>query len=230
MQQQGVLPVGGQSRVFGAGSIAGVDTQRFYPQPKLREQLRARHGLAAEVVVLMYLGRLHPDKGLHELAQAFAQLKPQQPQLHLMVVGPDEGNFSVVFERLAQQTQGAVTLLPYTAAPEHVLQMADILVLPSHRAGFGMVIVEAAALGIPAVASRIYGIADALDEGTTGLMFAAHDVADLARAVQTLSGNADLRQQMGLAAQARVRSLFDQNDVVKRFVDYHHTCLQNNQR
>jgi glycosyltransferase involved in cell wall biosynthesis len=85
---------------------------------------------------------------------------------------------------------------------------ADIFCLPSYREGFGMTIIEAAACAVPAVASRIYGITDAVEDGKTGLLFPAGDVAALTQALLKLLEDRDLRQQMGEAARVRALELF----------------------
>ena len=91
---------------------------------------------------------------------------------------------------------------------------ADIFCLPSYREGFGMTIIEAAACSVPAVASRIYGITDAVEEGKTGLLFPAGDVAALTQALLNLLEDRDLRQQMGEAARVRALELFPSQKIV----------------
>jgi glycosyltransferase involved in cell wall biosynthesis len=77
---------------------------------------------------------------------------------------------------------------------------ADIFCLPSYREGFGQVIIETAACEVPTVASRIYGIKDAIDDGNTGLLFQVGNVDDLKLALTRLVVNSTLRISMGEAA------------------------------
>lgn len=92
---------------------------------------------------------------------------------------------------------------------------ADIFCLPSYREGFGLTLIEAAACGIPAVASRIYGITDAVEEGKTGLLFPAGDVPALAQALRRLLEDGDLRRQMGEAARMRALELFSSRRIIE---------------
>jgi glycosyltransferase involved in cell wall biosynthesis len=90
---------------------------------------------------------------------------------------------------------------------------ADILCLPSYREGFGMTIIEAAACGVPAVASRIYGITDAVADGKTGLLFPVGDVPALTQALLRLITENQLRQQMGNEARERALELFSSEKI-----------------
>ena len=87
--------------------------------------------------------------------------------------------------------------------------MADLLCLPSHREGFGNVVIEAAALGVPTVGTRIDGLRDAVVDGVTGVLVPPKDSAALADALVGLLTDEARRKQMGSAAQDRARRLFD---------------------
>ena len=81
----------GYLHVRGKGSIAGVDTARFTPQQHKRDEARAALGVSVGAVLLLYIGRMHAEKGLLELAEAFSLLAPRHTELRLLLVGPDEG-------------------------------------------------------------------------------------------------------------------------------------------
>jgi glycosyltransferase involved in cell wall biosynthesis len=85
---------------------------------------------------------------------------------------------------------------------------ADALCLPSLREGFGTVILEAAAVGVPAIGSRIYGIVDAIEDGVTGLMHDPADVAGILSAMETMVRDSRRRREMGAAAKHRAIKLF----------------------
>jgi len=90
--------------------------------------------------------------------------------------------------------------------------------LPSYREGFGQVIIEAGASGVPTVASRIYGITDAIEDGQTGLLFPAGDVAALERALLELIANRGLSKQMGEAARLRALELFSSEKITQEIL------------
>lgn len=194
------------SDVLAYGSISGVDSRRFRPDAQLRRSVRSELVVGDDCLLLLFVGRLTADKGVLDLAQAFAALARRYPHLLLAVAGPDEENLQErLLQIVPQSLHHRLRLLPFTDAPQRLMAAADVFCLPSYREGFGSVIIEAAACGIPAVASRIYGLTDAVDDEATGLLHQPGSPADLARQLTRLIESQALRAQ--LAAQARRRAL-----------------------
>ena len=102
----------------------------------------------------------------------------------------------------------------YTPAPERYIAAADLLCLPSYREGFGSVVIEAAAAGLPAIGSRIYGVVDAVVDGKTGLLFDAGNVEELGSKLRLLLGDAELRRSIGAAARERALAEFAEERLV----------------
>jgi len=82
-----------KAEVLGEGSICGVD-ERFHPDPAARSRVRTELGVPGDAVVFLFLGRLSRDKGVIDLARAFAALAKSRPSAHLVVAGPDEEGLS----------------------------------------------------------------------------------------------------------------------------------------
>jgi glycosyltransferase involved in cell wall biosynthesis len=193
--------------VLGAGSICGVDTHRFRPRPEAVAAVRSRIGIPVDAVVVLFIGRLHPEKGLAELGRAFEEVATQAPDVHLLVVGPDEGGLVLLKEGILRAAE-RVHAIGRTAEPELYMAAADLLCLPSYREGFPLSLLEAAATGLPVLASRIYGIVDGVVEEVTALLVPARDAAALAHGMRRLVGDAALRKRMGEAGRERVQRLF----------------------
>ena len=102
---------------------------------------------------------------------------------------------------------------------------ADVLCLPSYREGFGAVIIEAAAVGLPAIASRIYGITDAVDEGVTGFLHRPAASDEIMLAMSILASEKQVRKTMGEAARARVEERFSQAHVVDAYSEFYSAML-----
>lgn len=207
--------------VLGCGSICGVDTLRFRPDPGLRATRRAALGIPGTAVVILFIGRLNPDKGVMELASAFAELAQVRPDLYLMVVGRDEAAMRARVDQICSAIADRVLHIEHTMTPEHDLAAADILCLPSRREGFGNVVIEAAACGVPTVGTRIYGLVDAVAEGETGLLSAPGDISGLRANLERLAADTRLRQRMGAAARRRVLDRFDQHYLLREWVAYY---------
>jgi len=202
--------------VLGDGSVSGVDLERFRPDPGRRHAIRRQLGAGADDIVYLYLGRLTPDKGVLELARAFSILGSGPRALWL--VGPDENAMQSCISSIPDA--GRVTFSGYTERPEDYLCAADIFCLPSYREGFGTSIIEAAACGIPAVASRIYGVTDAIEDGVTGVLISPGNVDELADGFRRLEADANLRRSMGLAARERAERMFSSTRLTHELCAY----------
>lgn len=219
---EGVAPAG-KIRVLGEGSICGVDGGRFRPDAGRRADIRRTHGIPDEAVVFLFVGRLNRDKGVTDLAEAFARL--HHPAAYLLVVGPDEeGKHEAMLARLGA-ARDRCRFVGFTDRPEDYMAAGDVFCLPSYREGFGMVVIEAAAAGMPAVASRIYGVTDAVEDGVTGLLHAPGDVPGIARHMATMADDAARRTAMGNAARERALRLFSAEAVTAAWVDYYGRLL-----
>ena len=189
--------------VLGLGSVSGVNASRFRPDAAKRAQLRAELGIAESATLFLYLGRLKRDKGVLDLARAFAFCAREDASSRLLMIGPDEDRLLPEVESICAGCRTRLHVAGYSSEPERYMAASDVLCLPSYREGFGVVILEAAAAGLPAIGSRIYGITDAIVEDETGLLFEAGDVQQLALRLRTLAGDAQLRARMGHSARER---------------------------
>jgi glycosyltransferase involved in cell wall biosynthesis len=214
-----------QALVLGCGSVCGVDTTRFKPDLSARARIRTRLKIPDDAVVALYLGRLNRDKGLPELAEAFAISARKCSDLHLLVVGPDErGMRNRVIAALGGAGKRA-HFEDFTAEPETHMAASDFFVLPSHREGFGSSVIEAAACGIPAIGTTIYGLCDALVDGESGLLVAVGDVDALAVAIVRLATDGALRQRMGRAARLRAERDFRQQHLTAALMEFYQDLL-----
>ncbi|MGE5243065.1 MAG: sugar transferase, partial [Betaproteobacteria bacterium] len=195
--------------VLGRGSVKGVDPTVFRPDEVVREAVRTSLNIGPAEIVLLYVGRLTRDKGVLDLADAFRAVADERPDVRLVIVGPDEEGLQPALAARCAQHVNRVRFLEFTDRPQDFMAAADVLCLPSYREGIGTVIIEAAACGLPAVASRIYGIVDAVEEGQTGLLHPAGDVEGLAGELRRIAGDARLRRSLGAAARERAVREFD---------------------
>lgn len=221
---EGILPQD-ECFVIGHGSICGVDANQFQPDVQLRDRVRVELNISREQILILFLGRLNRDKGILDLAIAFADIASKRTDVVLILVGAEE---NVPFTRV-QEDCGAyrdrLRRVSFTANPERYMAAADIFCLPSYREGFGQVIIEAAACNVPTVASRIYGIIDAVEDGKTGLLFTAGDVVGLKQSLLKLIDEPYLRQEMGKAAQARALDLFPSHKITEGMLELYDALL-----
>jgi len=221
LEQHGVLRAG-QSTVLRQGSIGGVDTGRFHPDPDVRSRVRADLGVGPDDFAVMYLGRIARDKGVLDLARAFGELEGAS---HLVLVGADEEGLRRAIEEACGKRVERLRFVPFNSSPERYMVAADVVCLPSHREGFGMTLIEAGACGVPVVAARLYGTQDAVVDGVTGLFHVPGDAAELAQRLRTLAHDPVLRERLGTAGRERVQRDFRSEDLIRAFRDYYAAVL-----
>lgn len=224
--EQGVVSAG-RLKMLANGSICGVDLDRFRPDAAMPYGVRPQLGIARGDKVILYVGRLTRDKGLLDLADAFARLAPQYPDARLLVVGPDEEGMREKMEARCPAVRTRMHFSDYTPNPERYMAASDILCLPSYREGFGLVLIEAAAVGIPTIASRIYGISDAVQDGVTGLLFRAGDMVDLTEKIRLLLDDTRLAHNLGEAGRLRARRDFGREVVLAELLKFYEGVLTN---
>jgi glycosyltransferase involved in cell wall biosynthesis len=160
---------------------------------------------------LICVGRLSPEKGQPGLLQALAVVAKEVPQLSLILVG--DGPDRRQLERLARELSvtSHVTFAGRLSEQDTLKEIAasDILVLPSFMEGLPIVLMEAMALGVPVIASRVAGIPELVEDSRTGLLFTPSDWDELAECIQKLVSNADMRREFGSAGPSVVSSEFD---------------------
>lgn len=201
-------------RVLAGGSICGVDVERFQARAGVREGVRQELGIPKDAVVVLFLGRMNRDKGVLDLARAFADLAVRNQNLWLLAVGPDEDNIQADVAAICAALSPRTRLIGFTNEPERFMVAADIFALPSYREGFGSSVIEAAACGVPSVCSKIYGLTDAVVDGVTGILHKPADVADIKEKLEQLL-DPTLRERLGQAARERAVNEFSQ----KRLTD-----------
>jgi len=214
---EGVLPQG-KGIVIGHGSICGINEVQFHPDPKAKNSVRAELNIALDQAVILFLGRLNHDKGILDLAAAFTDIASKRTDVLLVLVGAEEDVTFTHVQDLCGEHRERLRSVCFTANPEHYMAAADIFCLPSYREGFGQVIIEAAACGVPAVASRIYGITDALEDGKTGFLFPAGDVTALTQELLKLIFDRELCRKMGEAARLRALELFPSQKITEEMI------------
>jgi glycosyltransferase involved in cell wall biosynthesis len=197
----------------------GVDLQRFRPETdeEARRQARADLGADADDVVVGMVGRLVWEKGFRDLFAAAQRLRDTHPRVLFVVVGgSDAGKADAIpAEDLASAgRRGRIVFVRHRDDMERVYAGLDIFVLPSYREGFPRSAMEAAASGLPVIATDIRGCRQVVSHGESGLLVPPHDPARLAKGIEELVADPDLRRRMGVAGRFKAEAEFDDRAVV----------------
>lgn len=178
----------------------GIDPARF-PLPD---------ATAGRPPHIAFVGRLDPVKGADLLLDALAALRNAHPGLTATFIGdgPHAAEIRAHARRLGLDDMTTFPGAQPEHAVAHLLQQADLLVLPSFAEGLPVVLMEAMATGLPVVASRIAGIPELVRDGENGLLIPAGDTASLIAAIDRLLRDPALRTRMGQAGRATVLADF----------------------
>jgi len=206
----------------------GLDLREFAALPA-RGEFRDRHRIPRNVPLLVFLGRIHPIKGLKVLLEALVRAKAEIPEMILAVAGPDEDEYRSELERLAQGL-GIDGHVCWLGAIEEKAKLgflvdADVFVLPSFSENFGLAAVEAMAVGCPVIVGRGVNIAPQVDAYGAGWVVPTEPEA-LSSAIVAALRDPDARQAAGKAAQRLVAEWYDGEAVASEMLKAYEECLR----
>lgn len=205
------------------GSACGVDFQIFdlnYKQ-KFRDEVRSKYGISNDSFVFGFVGSVRTDKGINETVLAFSQLPDDfQRRSKLLLVGDTDfiSDLSPEVQSAVSRSENILTTGP-VAGVERYISAFDCLVFPSYREGFGMVVIESAAMAVPAIVTDIPGPSEAVVDGTTGRIIPLKDVEALKSAMQVYISNPTLALEQGLASRKLVEEKYERGALMSAFVE-----------
>jgi len=217
-------------RVLGKGSGQGVDANgRFNPAnlpASVRRRVRAEFGIPQDSLVVGFVGRIVRDKGMIELANAWRKISPSFPDAHLLIVGPFEPEDPVPAEVADYfRTTPTIHLAGKREDTPELYSAMDVVVLPTYREGFPNVPLEAAAMGLPVIATSVPGCIDAVEDGVTGSLIPPRDPDALAEAITKYLADPELRRSRGAAGRARVLRDFTREAVWRALLPEYHALF-----
>lgn len=200
--------------VVGKGGTIGVDMKRYDISKKAghRSTIRKQYGISNKAFVYGFAGRVSADKGCTELLKAFRKITESEPDAKLLIVGPMEANCGVpteILEWARKADQVVMTGMVDGSKMNEYYSAMDVLVHPTYREGFGMVLQEAGALGIAMITTKIPGASEVMEEGISCLLVEPKDVSELESAMKKLITNREYSKKIGLAAYERTKQYYD---------------------
>jgi len=194
----------------------GIDVTRFQPDavsPEVVTAKRRELGVAPDETLVGMIGRLVRLKGYFEYMQAARLLHERGERIKFLAVGAAQDTASAVSppEMIARYgLQGSMQFLGMRDDIPELMAAIDIVVLASYAEGIPRVLMEAAAMGKPAVGTDVRGTREVIVDGETGYLVPARDAPALADAISRLSAEPATRRQMGQVARQRAEAHFDE--------------------
>lgn len=215
-------------QVLGYGNVRGVDMDYYSHRPEvtaIAERLRSD-----DVTTFLFVGRIVRDKGINELCEAFVRLNERHPQTRLWLVGDYEDSLDPISDeaRRAICECPAIEALGRKNGDELLARYAaaDSLVFPSYREGFPNVVLEAGAMGLPAIVTDINGSREIIVEGENGTIVPPQNAEALYRAMERMLTDAATRSAMAANARQMVGSRFEQGFVRQCLYDFYYEILE----
>jgi glycosyltransferase involved in cell wall biosynthesis len=195
----------------------GIEIESF-SSASPKDGARAQLGLGGATLVMVVVANLIPYKGHADLLAALVIARSDLPDdWRLLIVGRDDGigpQLRDQARRLALDDN--VRFLGQRTDIAALLRASDIGILCSHQEGFSIAVLEGMATGLPTIVTDVGGNAEAVIDGTSGLVVPPKDPASLAQAIRRLARDPDLRARLGRAARQRVQQEFSIEDCVRR--------------
>ncbi|MBQ9929650.1 MAG: glycosyltransferase [Oscillospiraceae bacterium] len=199
--------------VVGNGGTIGVDLESYGIENKHKwsSEIRSRYGISENDFVFGFAGRITVDKGCTELLTAFRECVQDGGNGKLLAVGPMDDDHGVDKELIAWAKASGRVIFTGGVPGEEMRKFyaaMDVLVHPTYREGFGMVLQEAGALGVPAITTRIIGASEVMVDGESCLLVEPKDAASLAAAMQQLYRDEALASRLSRAVYDRTKTLY----------------------
>jgi glycosyltransferase involved in cell wall biosynthesis len=198
----------------------GIDLARMDAVSTGRAALREELGVGPEEPLVLFAGVLIPRKGIAELAEAWRRLPPDPPARLLVIGKPVDPVESERITALAAADPRVRHLasVPYERIPDYY-RAADIFFFPTRREGFGIVVGEAMAAGLPVVTTRARGVRGVVSEGETAMLADVGDAPALSAHLSTLIRDPALRRRLGAAGRRRIAERFSWEPIVDALWD-----------
>jgi glycosyltransferase involved in cell wall biosynthesis len=208
----------------------GIDLERFSAtavDPGRVSAARAEMGAHAGEVLAGVVGRLVREKGYREIFAAAKILRVTHPEVRIIVVGPEEPDKhdAITAGEIADAKRSGVLFLGMRDDLEVLYAAFDLVLLASHREGFSRSGMEAAAMGLPIIATDIRGTRPVVEPGSNGLLFPVGDVQALVDGVAALATDSERRIAMGDRGRRKALSEFDERRVIETTLELYERLL-----
>lgn len=205
-------------RIIGKGSTNGIDINRFDREvldEKIVSDIRTQISYSSQNKYLLCIGRLVTDKGIVELVNVFKQLQRNDPSLKLVLVGEYEPALDPLPPAIMQEIEknGNIIHINWSDKVEYFMSMAHYFVFPSHREGFPNVLLQAGAMGLPVICSRITGNIDIVTHHETGLIFDSGNEQQMQDMLQYAISHEQEMQIMAVRLQQQVKENYRQENI-----------------
>ncbi|MBQ6307005.1 MAG: glycosyltransferase family 4 protein [Bacteroidales bacterium] len=214
--QEGLMKAD-KATVVGDGGTIGVDLKEFdhAKRETYKAEVLEEYPVLKGKTVFGFVGRIETDKGINELLKAFLKIKSDD--FALLLIGPFDALRSEIDAEALAAAKNAPNVIFHgfsREVPKYMSAM-DILVHPTYREGFSMVIQQGMAMGCAVITTDVPGPSEVIEVGKSGLLVPAQTVDELAEAMMALGNNKEQQEQFAKEGLIRVREKFERNRMLE---------------
>jgi len=203
-------------KVIKNGSICGIDTKIFKPSLLNKKKLKKQFKISEDQIILIYVGRLSKDKGIHNLINTFKLLKKSDYKVNLFLVGKIE---EFKLKESIKEVKD-IYHINHTKYVHKYYQMADIFITTSYREGFGISVAQAMSCKLPIVGTSIYGLKDLLKHKINSLVFEPYNEKTLFLNCKKLIKDKKFRNKLGKEGRKLIIKKFRQDVVINQYIEF----------
>lgn len=221
-----------KASVIWNGSACGVNLDRYIManKPTWREEVRKELGISKDARVFGYCGRITRDKGLNELFAGFKTViedKNRKTDTYLLIIGRNDHAETINPELFAwAKSSPYVKFTGYTTNVPKYYSALDVFTSLSYREGFGLVVIEAAAMGVPAIVSDALGQRDTIEHGKTGYSVRTYHTEDVVEAMKYFIEHPEKAVEMGVNARKVVEEKYEQKELLRRLAEHRNLLVE----
>lgn len=213
-------------KIIANGNINGINLDYFQKSPEIMQVAEAyrKEGL----FTFCFVGRMVRDKGINELVSAFVRLQKKYASIRLILVGPFERNLDPVSPETEKQIFGnpAIEFMDFQKDIRPFLAVSDTLVFPSYREGFPNVVLQAGAMGLPAIVTNINGSNEIIEPGKNGVIIESRNEEQLYQAMESFVLEPDKVRMMAQNCRTIIAEKYDQRIVWAALLEEYKTLLK----
>ena len=221
----------GKASVIWNGSACGVKLENYNLKNRefWREQVRSKYNIPDDAIVFGWCGRITRDKGHNELFEAFKELNKENKKARLLMVGSYD-NVETINPELFKWAQECKEVIftgpvPGASVPEMYSAM-DVFCSLSYREGFGLVVIEAAAMKLPGIVTDVPGQIDTIVNGETGILVPAKEIKPVVDAMEFYINNPEKLVEMGEKARCDVEEKYEQQHLFNLLADHRDNIIR----
>ena len=220
-----------KASVIWNGSACGVNLDHYIManKPKWRKEVRQELGISEDACVFGYCGRVTRDKGLNELFAAFKKItedKGRKKDAFLLIIGRND-NVETIKPELYTWAKASpyVIFTGFTNEVPKYYSALDVFTSLSYREGFGLVVIEAAAMGVPGIVSDALGQRDTIEHLKTGYLVHTYHVGNVVEAMNYFIEHPEKAIEMGTRAREVVEKKYEQKELLRRLAAHRNQLI-----